>query len=155
MCPGPLDRAGQGCQRYRMRHSFSIVAGLALVTALGQAKDFYTHTWTKHHVTPHFWAEGGAAGDFNRDGHADLVVGPYWYAGPDYKQRHEFYPATESFMLKGADGKETAVPGFAGALSGRSTTSDLFRESYSSKIYTGINIFIIDIVDSFIFRTIR
>ncbi len=126
MCPAPLDRAELRCQEYRMRYSLYVVAGLAFGTALGQAKDFHTHTWTKHHVTPHFWAEGGAAGDFNRDGHADLVVGPYWYAGPDYKQRHEFYPATESFMLKGTDGKETTVPGFAGALSGRNAYSRNF-----------------------------
>ena len=55
-----------------------------MAASLGQARDYHIHNWTKHQATPHIWAEGGAAGDFNRDGHAELVVGPYWYAGPDY-----------------------------------------------------------------------
>ena len=109
-----------------MHHSFFIVAGLTLATTLGQAKDFYIHTWTKHHANKHFWAEGGAAGDFNRDGHSDLVVGPYWYAGPDYGKRHEIYPAIESFEMKGADGNSVKLPGFPGALSGRNGYSKNF-----------------------------
>ena len=77
-----------------------MIAGLVCTAALGQAKDFYVHDWTKIHANKHFWAEGGAVGDFNRDGHGDLVVGPYWYAGPDFKARHEIYPAVESFEMK-------------------------------------------------------
>ena len=109
-----------------MHRLFFIVAGLALATTLGQAKDFYIHTWTKHHANKHFWAEGGAAGDFNRDGHPDLVVGPYWYAGPDYGKRHEIYPAIESFEMKGPDGNPVKLPGFPGALSGRNGYSQNF-----------------------------
>ena len=109
-----------------MHRSFFIVAGLALATAIGQAKDFYIHTWTKHHANKHFWAEGGAAGDFNRDGPPALVVGPYWYAGPDYGKRHEIYPAIESFEMKGSDGNPVKLPGFPGALSGRNGYSQNF-----------------------------
>jgi hypothetical protein len=40
-----------------------------------------------------FYAEGAGIGDLNRDGIKDVVAGPFWYEGPGYRQRHEFYPA--------------------------------------------------------------
>lgn len=44
------------------------------------------------HLSDDFFAEGAGIGDLNGDGTPDVVAGPYWYEGPDYKQRHEFYP---------------------------------------------------------------
>lgn len=38
-----------------------------------------------------FYCEGGAFADLNRDGHPDVISGPYWYAGPDFQTRHELY----------------------------------------------------------------
>lgn len=43
-------------------------------------------------LTGTFHAEGSGMGDINRDGHGDAVYGPYWYAGPDFTERHEIYP---------------------------------------------------------------
>lgn len=43
-----------------------------------------------------FFAEGANVADFNRDGHLDVVAGPYWYEGPDFKKKHEIYEV-ESF----------------------------------------------------------
>ena len=43
-------------------------------------------------LTDEYLADGISAGDFNRDGRKDIVAGPYWYAGPDFKTRHAFYP---------------------------------------------------------------
>ena len=40
-----------------------------------------------------YHCDGINSGDFNRDGEADVVAGPYWYAGPGFEVRHEFYPA--------------------------------------------------------------
>ena len=37
-----------------------------------------------------FYSEGAYYADFNRDGQLDIVAGPYWYAGPDFKQRNEY-----------------------------------------------------------------
>ncbi len=46
----------------------------------------------KKRLTDVFHSEGAAAGDFNRDGHTDVVSGPYWYAGPAFDARHEYAP---------------------------------------------------------------
>jgi HEAT repeat protein len=34
-----------------------------------------------------FVSEGAVAADFNRDGALDVVAGPYWYAGPEFRDR--------------------------------------------------------------------
>ena len=47
-----------------------------------------------------FHAEGAALGDLNKDGHGDAVYGPYWYAGPEFKVRHEIYPPEDFDPLK-------------------------------------------------------
>ena len=36
-----------------------------------------------------FFSEGAAGGDLDRDGHPDIVSGPYWYRGPHFTHRHE------------------------------------------------------------------
>jgi hypothetical protein len=42
-----------------------------------------------------FYAEGVGAGDLNRDGHMDVVAGPFYYLGPDFQEARELYlPAT-------------------------------------------------------------
>ncbi|MFT4548330.1 MAG: hypothetical protein ACI8XO_003969 [Verrucomicrobiales bacterium] len=47
-----------------------------------------------------FFAEGAAVGDFNKDGKLDVVSGPFWYAGPDFKNRLPIYD-TKAFPPKG------------------------------------------------------
>jgi len=43
--------------------------------------------WKTQRIHDEFLTEGAAAGDINRDGHADLVAGPVWYAGPGFTDR--------------------------------------------------------------------
>ena len=45
--------------------------------------------YKKLQLTDKFFCEGAYYGDFNRDDTLDVVSGPYWYAGPDFQQRHE------------------------------------------------------------------
>ncbi|QDT46935.1 FG-GAP repeat protein [Symmachiella dynata] len=47
----------------------------------------------KNQLTPRYFCDGIATGDLNCDGHADIVAGPYWYAGPKFTAAHEFYIA--------------------------------------------------------------
>lgn len=56
----------------------------------------------------------------------DVVSGPFWYEGSDFKKRHEYYPATEIFIRQQADGTETTIPGFEGALGTNNTYSKNF-----------------------------
>ena len=46
--------------------------------------------FTRVQLEDKFYAEGASYGDFNRDGALDVVAGPFWLAGPDFKTRHEF-----------------------------------------------------------------
>jgi len=45
--------------------------------------------YKKLQLTDKFYCEGAYYGDFDRDGHLDVVSGPYWYAGPNFQKRHE------------------------------------------------------------------
>ena len=38
-----------------------------------------------------FYCEGANVGDFNNDGKLDVVAGPWWFEGPDFKVKHEIY----------------------------------------------------------------
>lgn len=49
--------------------------------------------FTKQQLTERYYCDGVAAGDINRDGHPDVVAGPYLYAGPDFETKTEIYPA--------------------------------------------------------------
>jgi HEAT repeat protein len=49
-----------------------------------------TPKFRKIKLTDQFLSEGVAIGDFNRDGHMDIAAGWQWFAGPDFKQTHDF-----------------------------------------------------------------
>ena len=84
------------------------------------------HTFTKFQLTDKFWSEGANYGDFNHDGKMDIVSGPYWYEGPDFKIRHEYFPATQSFKTTNADGMVSTIDGFEGALGVKNSYSKAF-----------------------------
>lgn len=90
------------------------------------AADYTVHTWKKNRLSEHFWSEGANVGDFNKDGKMDVVSGPYWWEGPDFMERHEYYPAAKSWSKKREDGADEKVPGFKGALSKENSYSDNF-----------------------------
>jgi hypothetical protein len=99
---------------------------LLFSTTFVSAKDYTLHSFKKIQLTDKFWSEGASFGDFNHDGKMDVVSGPFWYEGPDYKKSHEYYPATEKFTVKNADGTEKVIPGFEGALGTNNTYSKNF-----------------------------
>ncbi len=53
-------------------------------------------SFEKRVLTDEYYCDGLAVGDMDRDGNMDVVAGPFWYGGPDFKQSHEFYPAVAS-----------------------------------------------------------
>src|SRR5688572_14675296 len=44
-------------------------------------------------LTDQYYCDDVTVGDINRDGKVDVVAGPFWFQGPDFKAKHEFYPA--------------------------------------------------------------
>lgn len=102
-----------------------VATAFALPLGATNAKNLL-HTFKKVQATDLFWAEGADIGDFNHDGKMDAVAGPFWYEGPDFKTRHEIYPATASFKHKNGDGTEETIPGFEGALGVNNAYSDCF-----------------------------
>lgn len=57
------------------------------------AQSHTLHTFERQRLTDTYYSEGANAGDINGDGRADVVYGPHWYEGPDFKIRHDIYPA--------------------------------------------------------------
>jgi hypothetical protein len=47
-----------------------------------------------HQLSDLFYAEGVAVGDLNRDGHDEVVAGPFCYLGPNFSVARELYPPT-------------------------------------------------------------
>ena len=95
-----------------------------LATAAPPAEEL--HTFTKIQLSDQFWSEGATAGDLNNDGASDIVSGPYWWQGPDFKTRHEYYPATATFQLKLGPMTSVTVPGFEGTLGRENKYSNNF-----------------------------
>lgn len=72
----------------------SIVAAVGVFTAsrTAAAEERRLHMFERRQLTDVYYSEGANAGDINNDGKADVVCGPYWFAGPDFNERHEIYP---------------------------------------------------------------
>lgn len=64
-----------------------------LAPTLSAADEYKLHSFARQQLTSGYYSEGANAGDINGDGRADVVSGPYWYEGPDFKTKHEIYPA--------------------------------------------------------------
>jgi hypothetical protein len=104
----------------------AIFCGSIPIAAQSLTPGTATGRWQKLHLTPEFWAEGACAADVNRDGRMDVLCGPFWYAGPDFKVRHPIHAAPQQFKMKRADGSETNIAGFKGFVSGENGYSENF-----------------------------
>jgi hypothetical protein len=82
--------------------------------------------FTRIQLSDQFWSEGANFADLNNDGKNDIISGPWWWEGPDFQKRHEFYPATTTFKLKLGPMTTIEVPGFEGGLGKENTYSDNF-----------------------------
>ena len=51
--------------------------------------------WLSRQLHSTFYAEGSAVGDIDGDGRADLVSGPWWYRGPEFKEQSALYEPKE------------------------------------------------------------
>jgi hypothetical protein len=76
------------------RRLTALALAIGTLSAVSTATSAQEITWKKQQLTDKFYAEGMAAGDFNKDGKMDVVYGPYWWEGPDFKVRHEIFKPT-------------------------------------------------------------
>lgn len=108
------------------RTSIAAVLGLSAFGLAAVAAAQELHTFRRIQLSDQFWSEGANAGDLNRDGVSDVVAGPWWWEGPDFQKRHEYYPATATFELKLGPMTTVTVPGFEGTLGRENKYSDNF-----------------------------
>jgi hypothetical protein len=107
-----------------MRNVF--LALLMAVASMAFAAEFELHTFKRLQLNDQFWSEGASFGDLNNDGKNDLISGPWWWEGPDFKKSHEIYSATKTFNLKLGPLTTVKVPGFEGTLGVANKYSDNF-----------------------------
>jgi hypothetical protein len=67
-----------------------LIVGLAIPLAAASAAPRDV-TFQKQVLSDKYWCDGINAADINRDGKMDVIAGPFWYAGPDFKAAHAFY----------------------------------------------------------------
>lgn len=67
--------------------------GLVTIAVVFNGRDVQAQpSYSKLKLTESFYCEGAYYGDFDRDGNLDVVSGPYWYAGPEFKTKTEIHP---------------------------------------------------------------
>ena len=62
---------------------------LIILASVGLATAQELHTFTRIQLSDQFWSEGATYGDLNNDRVNDIISGPWWWEGPDFKARHE------------------------------------------------------------------
>ncbi|MBT5017751.1 MAG: VCBS repeat-containing protein [Planctomicrobium sp.] len=70
--------------------SYRILFFVCIATSV-PAEEFSLHSFERQQLTDVYFSEGASAADVNGDGVADVVYGPYWFAGPSYSEKHEIY----------------------------------------------------------------
>lgn len=65
--------------------------------------DLTLHSFERQKLTGTYFSEGANAGDLNKDGVPDVVYGPHWYEGPDFKKSHEIYKPVPQDVNRYAD----------------------------------------------------
>src|SRR5262247_2458727 len=68
-----------------------LLASLLVPPALAQSVDPGSITFERLTLATDFTCEGATFADLDKDGKQDIIAGPYWYAGPDFRTKHELY----------------------------------------------------------------
>lgn len=79
------------------------MASCLATTGAAELHAYQLRQFANKRLTSTYYSEGVAVGDVNGDGFNDVVYGPHWYAGPDFQQSFEIYPAKAQPMDRYAD----------------------------------------------------
>jgi hypothetical protein len=77
----------------RMQRAAAAILACSFLTVSALADDYVIRGFEKRQLSSVYWSEGGSYGDFNQDGHMDVVSGPHMWLGPDFEHLYEYYPA--------------------------------------------------------------
>jgi len=97
LCPADVqdNLAGPNPQGVPTVRKASLSLFLACAWCAATAAESRAVEFEKRQLSDKFYCEGAYYADFNRDGHVDVVSGPFWYQGPQFTERHEIRPAKE------------------------------------------------------------
>jgi hypothetical protein len=84
---------------YSLIVAFLIPMSGLLLVGPGENKEDLPPVFEKIQISNNFYGEGAAFGDINMDGKTDVVCGPFWYSGPDFKTRYSFYENPKPFHI--------------------------------------------------------
>ncbi|MCO8120575.1 DUF1080 domain-containing protein [Stieleria sp. TO1_6] len=82
---------------------FTFFLATAIVIGQSAAQDLTLHPFQRQQLSETYFSEGAGVGDLNGDGLKDIVYGPYWFAGPDFKTKQEIYQPVPQNMNGYAD----------------------------------------------------
>ena len=63
---------------------------LLLSTLLGSAYGA-VHGFDTRQLSDQFFAESATMADLDNDGDQDVIYGPFWFEGPEFKTKHQIY----------------------------------------------------------------
>ena len=107
-----------------MTRVFILAVVLCFASAI-QATESLLHSFQRLTLSSEYYCEGAGFGDVSHDGKPDIVSGPYWYAGPEFKTKHEIYPPKPQNRNRYADNFFWFVYDFNG-----DGWNDLFRVGF-------------------------
>jgi putative membrane-bound dehydrogenase-like protein len=84
----------------RLRTAAWLILALASAAGAARSEERWVHGFERIQLSDVFYAEGATFGDVSGDGIPDIIAGPFWYEGPDFKKRHEYYEP-KPFDIKG------------------------------------------------------
>ncbi|MFO0012170.1 MAG: PVC-type heme-binding CxxCH protein [Planctomycetota bacterium] len=87
----------------RIRRCVAIWLAISIASNLHAQDSGTVHSFDRQALTKTYYSEGAGVGDLNADGKPDVVYGPYWFEGPEFKVPHEIYPAKPQPMNAYAD----------------------------------------------------